>query len=63
MATRTDTRAAEARAAALRNDPNVIVHRRTTAEPYTPGIEVTSEVDVLELLGRREDAEAETPSH
>jgi hypothetical protein len=51
---RAEVRVAEARAAAIRRDPNVVVHRRSTMEPYTPGIEVAPGVDVLELLGRRE---------
>ena len=51
---RADARVAEARAAAIRRDPDVVVHRCSTKEPYTPGIEVAPDVDVLELLGRRE---------
>jgi hypothetical protein len=45
---------AEARLAALRQDPRVIVHERTTDEPYEPVIEGTPELDILEVLGRRD---------
>jgi hypothetical protein len=54
MAVVVDTHTADARAAAIRNRPDVIAHRRTTTEPYEPTIEVVSEVDVRELLGRSE---------
>ena len=58
-----DVQAAEARVAALRQDPRVIVHRRTTRAPYEPVIEGTPQFDVLELLGRREpSAEDASPS-
>ena len=46
----------EERLAALRQDPEVIVHRRTTHEPYKPVIQVTERVNILDLL-RRPDAE------
>jgi hypothetical protein len=54
MATMTDAQAAEARAQAVRADPRVVVHRRTTNAPLEPAIQGTPDVDILELLGRRE---------
>ncbi len=51
---------AEARLAALRQDPRVIVRHRTSTEPHSPVIEVTPETDILELLGRRKSSAAET---
>lgn len=38
----------------LRNDPRVIVHKRTTTEPFVPQIILKEPVDVLWLIGRRE---------
>ncbi|HZR99821.1 MAG TPA: hypothetical protein VFE37_14005 [Chloroflexota bacterium] len=51
----TEVQVARARLAALRQDPRVIVHERTTDEPYEPVIQGTPEMDVLEVLGRRDD--------
>ena len=47
---------AEARLAALRQDPRVIIHERTIFTPYVPKIKGTPQTDVLELLGRRESS-------
>lgn len=47
-----EVQVAEARLAALRQDPRVIVHERTTDEPFEPVFEGTPETDVLELLER-----------
>jgi hypothetical protein len=58
MAARTQD--ADARVAVLRADPRVVVRRRTASTPYVPQIEVSPDVDVLELLGRR-DPPAEVP--
>jgi hypothetical protein len=43
----------------LRNDPRVIVHRRSATEPFEPKIRLTAPVDVNWLIGRREDHEVE----
>jgi hypothetical protein len=59
---RPDVQAADARVAALRQDPRVIVHRRTTRAPYEPVIEGTPKLDVLEILGRREPATEDAPA-
>jgi hypothetical protein len=45
---------AEARLAALRRDPRVIVHERTIFTPYVPVIQGTLQTDILDLLGRRD---------
>ena len=52
----------EERLAALRQDPEVIVHRRTTHEPYKPVIQVTERVNILDLLDRSPD-EGEAGEH
>ena len=50
------TRAAEeARREELRRDPAVVVRRRKTREPFVSAIRVERPVDVLELIGRRDD--------
>jgi hypothetical protein len=49
-----EVQVAEARLAAFRLDPRVIVHEQTTTEPYVPVIQGTPEMDVLEVLGRRD---------
>ena len=41
----------------LRNDPDVVVHYRTTSEPFVPLIRLTAPVDINWLIGRREDDE------
>ncbi|HEY7061945.1 MAG TPA: hypothetical protein VII06_10720 [Chloroflexota bacterium] len=51
-----EVQVAEARLAALRQDPRVIVHERTIFTPYVPKIKGTPQTDVLELLGRRESS-------
>jgi hypothetical protein len=43
----------------LRADPDVIVHYRQTTEPFVSELRVTAPVDVLWLMGRREDDEVE----
>jgi hypothetical protein len=43
----------------LRDDPDVIVHYRQTTEPFVPRFRLTAPVDVLWLMGRREDHEVE----
>jgi hypothetical protein len=43
----------------LRNDPDVIVHYRQTTEPFVSELRVTAPVDVLWLMGRREDHEVD----
>jgi hypothetical protein len=62
MAT-TDERSAEARLAALRRDPDVIIRQRTKQGPLEPAFEVVTPVDVLEFMGRQGDADelAEAP--
>lgn len=39
----------------LRNDPEVIVHKRTNFGPFVPAFRVEKPVDVLELIGRYDD--------
>lgn len=57
-----EVQVAEARLAALRQDPRVIVRHRTTDEPLEPVFQGTPETDILELLGRRDSpTEAEPP--
>jgi hypothetical protein len=40
-------------------DLDVIVHRRQTTDPFVSELSVTAPVDVLWLMGRREDHEIE----
>jgi hypothetical protein len=63
MVTRTRDEAqsqAEARAAAMRKRPDVRVYHRSSQEPYQPAIQVNPCVDIVELLGRRKESEANT---
>jgi hypothetical protein len=46
-----------ARLEALRRDPDVIIRERTTRAPFVPALRATSPVDVLELMGRHEEAD------
>lgn len=41
----------------LHRDPDVIVHHRKTTKPFVSELRVTAPVDVLWLMGRREDHE------
>jgi hypothetical protein len=43
----------------LHEDPDVIVHYGQTTEPFVSELRVTAPVDVLWLMGRREDHEVE----
>jgi len=43
----------------LLEDPDVIVHHRKTTEPFSSDLRVTAPVDVLWLMGRREDHEVD----
>jgi hypothetical protein len=43
----------------LRNDPDVIVHYRKTTDPFVPQLRLTAPIDVLWLIGRRDDDEVE----
>ncbi len=43
-----------ARVKRLLADPRVVVHYRTTREPFVPEIHVLGHVDVLDLLDRRD---------
>ena len=46
----------------LRRDPRVIIHRRKATQPFTPILRVNPDVDILELLDRR-DPEDEPNTH
>ncbi len=50
----------------LRRDPDVVVRRRKTQEPFVSAIRVACPVDVIDLIGRRDDndpvVDAETPA-
>ena len=53
----------EERREKLRRDPRVVVRRRGDGArtPFQPAIRVTEQVDVLELIGRRDDDEPDPP--
>ena len=61
MATVPEAETPEARLAALRQDPSVVIHQRATREPFQPVIQVTEQVDILELIGRRDEEAVPQP--
>ncbi|MDP9471106.1 MAG: hypothetical protein M3Q71_10690 [Chloroflexota bacterium] len=50
----------------LRRNPDVVVRRRKTREPFVSAIRVARPVDVVDLIGRRDDddvaADEEAPA-
>lgn len=50
----------------LRRNPDVVVRRRKTRDPFISAIRVARPVDVIDLIGRRDDddpiADAEAPA-
>lgn len=51
----------EERLDALKHDPDVVYHRRTeeSPPPFVSELRVTSYIDTLELLGRRDEEETD----
>ncbi len=64
---RTRLDADEGRREELRRDPGVVVRQRRTRDPFVSGIRVARPVDVLDLIGRRDDedtgTETDAPAH
>lgn len=52
----------EVRLADLRRDPDVIIRKRTNEGPLEPAFEVTQAVDILEFMGRQDDADGPAES-
>ncbi|MDP9358160.1 MAG: hypothetical protein M3R02_23325 [Chloroflexota bacterium] len=50
----------EGRREELRRDPGVVVRQRKTRDPFISAIHVARPVDVLDLIGRRDDENAAT---